>query len=97
MGDAIPKCTKGDGRVVRAAVIGVAVEMDFEDGDVVHDGCRNASHYQEDCGRQQEEGAEVVEEACPRHLDFMFGVLSLLVLSDSRFWGTGSCSRTARN
>lgn len=59
---AIPKRAKGDGPAA-GAVVEAAAELDPHQGNVGHDGRRDARDQQEDGGDEEEEGADVVDEA----------------------------------
>jgi hypothetical protein len=79
MQNAVAKGTECDGRLV---AIRPVCELDLQDRNVVDDGSGNGGDENENRGRKEEEGPNVVNDAGPSHFDGVEGGLSIWLVQD---------------
>jgi hypothetical protein len=89
MQNAVAKGTECHGRLVAIRPVG---ELDLQDRNVVDDGSGNGGDENENRGRKEEEGPNVVNDAGPSHLDGIEGGLSIWLVQDEvEGWDVFAC------
>jgi hypothetical protein len=89
MQNTVAKGTECHGRLVAISPVG---ELDLQDRNVVDDGSGNGGDENENRGRKEEEGPNVVNDASPSHLDGVEVGLSIwLVQNEVEGWDVFAC------
>lgn len=89
MQNAVAKGTECHGRLL---AISPVRELDLQDRNVVDDGSGNGGDENENRGRKEEEGPNVVNDAGPSHLDGVEGGLSIWLVQDEvEGWDVFAC------